>query len=140
MVKNHVLTISNTCRILTRATFMTHTKTHVAHDDIVCTREGNAIAIDGDSFTWCRLSRNIQIILEYQTVFDIDDTSYIEDDETVRLTDCIAQRAGTRVVQVGDMINCSTLTRSCCKTSPALSIRKGQLLCLCSQAASSQQG
>ena len=112
MVKNHVLTISNTCRILTRATFMTHTKTHVAHDDIVCTREGNAIAIDGDSFTWCRLSRNIQIILEYQTVFDIDDTSYIEDDETVRLTDCIAQRAGTRVVQVGDMINCSTLTRS----------------------------
>ena len=127
MVEDHVLAIGNAGSILVFRAHGTHAEAHVAHDDIVGTRERHAVAIDGDAFARSRLSSHIEVVLKYNTRVDANHTAHVEYHDTVRLTDSIAQRTATAIVQIGHMVD-RTLTATLCISSPALCTRECQLL------------
>ena len=64
MVKYHVLSVGNAGTVLSAAAMMTHAETHVAHDDVVSTRERDSVTIDGDAFARRRLTCHVEVVLE----------------------------------------------------------------------------
>ena len=127
VVEDHVAAIGNACSILAAGAALTHTEAHVAHDDIVGTRERHAVAIDLHTLSWSRLSQYGQVLGKDQTTCQFDDATDIEDDDTVRLADSIAKRARARVVQVGDVVNGAS-TSTGCETTKTFRTGECQLL------------
>ena len=64
MVENHVLSVGNASRILILCSYGAHAETHIAYDDIVGTRKGYSVAIDGDALARGGLTCHVEVVLE----------------------------------------------------------------------------
>ena len=127
VVENHVLAIGDTSGILATRTTLAHAELHIAHDGVVSTRERHAVAIHDDALAWSRLTCHIEVLGKADAAGNLDDARHVEHHDAVGLTHSIAQRARSRVVQIGDVIH-RTRASTRCKTSPSLSLRESQLL------------
>ena len=92
VVEYHVLSVGNACTVLVLRTHGTHAETHVAHDDVVGSRERHAVAIDGDTLARGSLAGYVEIVLEHDARTDADDAAHVEHHDAVGLADGIAQR------------------------------------------------
>ena len=61
--------------------------------------------MNGNAFARSRLPRNRDVTFDGDSRLDVDDTAHVKDDNAVPLTDCIAERPRTIIIQVGNVIN-----------------------------------
>ena len=92
MVEDHVLTIGDATSIFVLGAYSTHAKAHIAYNDIIRTREADAIAIDGDALAWGCLACHIKVLGKRHARINTDDACHIEDNNAVGLTHSITQR------------------------------------------------
>lgn len=85
MVEDHVLALCNAgCVLAARASFA-HANANVSYNGIVGIRERPAVAVDCDARSRRSLAEDSNAFGDYDALFDLDETTDLEDNNTVRL-------------------------------------------------------
>ena len=127
VVEDDVVAVGNAQSIGTRRTYDAHSQSQIPTDGVVGTTKRQTIAIDGNSLTWCRLTRDIEIGTDADARVDTYHSRHIEDDDTPRLADGITKRPCPCVIEVSHMID-SPIAASCGKASETFGSGERQYL------------
>ena len=127
VVEDHVRSVGDAGAVFAAVALLAHAEAHVAHDDVAGPREGDSVAVDGDSLARGGLPGNGEVVLEHQSAGDVDNSRNVEDDDSVGLADGVAERACAAVVEVGHVVD-FTSAPACGEAAPALRPGERQLL------------
>ena len=112
---------------INRSGIFAGTDSQVTDNDVALLAGTELASVNGDALTRSRLPRNRDIALDGDRRLDVDDSTHIENDNTVALAHRIAEGARPFIVQVRHMVNtAAAATGNICPE--AQSLRKGQRL------------
>lgn len=105
MVKNHVAAAGKIDGTFSFVAFNAFAETQITNDDVARTAEGNGTSVKNNAVAGRRLAENGDVAADGNVRGKFDDAANVEDDEAFAFVDGIAERAGTGIVQVRDVIN-----------------------------------
>ena len=126
MVENNIVSIVGSKRTGTASHIHTPTQLDIPDNNIIASGHGNTVAIHHNTTLWCCLSGNCNKRRNHQTAFDAYNTTQIKYHCAMRLTNRIAQRTRSAIVQGSNMIYLST-TSTYSIFAKTISSRKSQL-------------
>ena len=122
----HVRAVRDARAVLSGRTDVSHAPPQVAADDVARAREGTSVPIYCNAFAWSSLTSNVEVRGERYAGRNLYDTRDVEYDYAIWLRDCIAQRAGSGVLEVRDMVDGRRCRRARSDGEAAPSERTGE--------------